>query len=91
MVALGGLGYEFAAWEADGSIRVASGWYLAAYGKHGSSPGAPQIQRTFPVGGKIFIRGGLEAYNLHDYNLRINQAADSSYSQPSTGSKAVRL
>ena len=48
MVALGGLGYEFAAWEADGSIQVASGWYLEAPGRHGSSPGGPQILRPLP-------------------------------------------
>ena len=34
MVVLDGLGYDFAAWEADGISRVASGWYLEMPGRH---------------------------------------------------------
>ena len=34
MVVLDGLGYDFAAWEADGISRVASRWYLEMPGRH---------------------------------------------------------
>ena len=71
MVVLDGLGYDFAAWEADGIIRVASGWYLEAPGRHGISPGGPQILRTCPGGGNSVRSGGRKAYNLNGYKLTI--------------------
>ena len=71
MVGLGGLGYVFAAWEADGIIRVASGWYLEVSGRHGILPGGSQILGICPVGGNRVGSGGRKAYNLNDYKLTI--------------------
>ena len=71
MVGLGGLGYVFAAWEANGIIRVASGWYLEVPGRHGISPGGPQILRTCPAEGNSVRSGGRKACNLNAYKLTI--------------------
>ena len=82
MVVLGGLGYDFAAWEADGIIRVASGWYLEVPGRHGTLTWRISwehaqwvvkwcILGTCPVGGKMVHPGGRKAYNLNDYKLTI--------------------
>ena len=58
MVVLDGLGYDFAAWEADGIIRVASGWYLEVPGRHGILPGGSQILGICPVEGNPGGLGG---------------------------------
>ena len=71
MVVLDGLGYDFAAWEADGIIRVASGWYLEVPGRHGILPGGSQILGTCPGEGNRVGSGGRKAYNLNDYKLTI--------------------
>ena len=71
MVGLGGLGYVFAAWEADGIIWEASGWYLEVPGRYGISPGGPQILRRCPVEGNSVGSGGRKAYNLNEYKLTI--------------------
>ena len=71
MVVLDGLGYDFAAWEADGIIRVASGWYLEVSGRHGILPGGSQILGICPGEGNSVGSGGRKAYNLNDYKLTI--------------------